>query len=143
MLKTASSLAALLLAGSTASAFAADCLQQVDGLTVLYDLPASTAMAGTQTATNASPPAAASDDMTSGGIQAMPGRRRGAPAGAIAGDQPLGQAPALPSDNKLTAKQRTQLQATLYDARVADALGDEAKCIDLLHQAQGVIGAHG
>jgi hypothetical protein len=138
MLKPALSLTILLLAGSVAPAVASDCLEQVDSLTVQYDLPASDAMAGIQTGRAAAPP---DSGTTLGGLRHFPAGRPGAPT---AGEEaPVQPAMGLPSRNRLTPAQRKELQATLHDARAAEALGNEAQCLDLLTKAQAIPGKKG
>jgi hypothetical protein len=143
MLKTVSSMAIVLLAGSAMPAFAADCLQQVDGLTVQYDLPAAEGMAGTQTGSYPSQPPLAGPE---GGAIARGGRVT--PAGrpgmsTLTEGEVLRPAQGLPINNELNKEQRARMQALLHDARAADAVADEAKCQDLLHQAQGVVAKKG
>jgi hypothetical protein len=139
MVKTASSMAILLLASSALPAFAADCLQQVDGITVQYDLPAAEGMAGTQTGTYSPGPLG---EPSGGG--APPRGLRSTPAGrsgmsTLTENEGLRPAQGLPINNQLSKEQRTRLQALLHDARAADAMADEAKCQDLLQQARDVI----
>jgi hypothetical protein len=138
MLKTASSMAILLLAGSVVPAFAADCLQQVDSLTVQYDLPAGEGMAGTQTGSYPDqPPLPAPETGAAprGGRLTPPGRPGMA---ALSGGEVLRPAQGLPINNELSKEQRARMQTLLHDARAADAMEDEAKCQNLLRQAQGI-----
>ena len=139
MLKPAMSLTILLLAGSAAPAVADDCLEQIDSLTVQYDLPASEAMAGIQTGRAAAPQPDSAGTLS--GLRRFPAGRPGAPT---AGEEaPLQPAQALPSRDRLTAAQRKELQSTLHDARAAEALGNEAQCLDLLKKAQAIPGKKG
>ena len=147
MLKTASSLAFLLLAVGASPVRAADCLQQIDSLYVEYDLPAAEALAGTQTsAYTVPPPPSGSLQLPAGGFSASPpGRpnlhsstgRGNSRGGALAG------IPALPPHSNLSAEQRRRLADKLHEARAVEALGDEDKCFAVLHEAQAIAGKHG
>ncbi|MBV9521480.1 MAG: hypothetical protein JO010_01720, partial [Alphaproteobacteria bacterium] len=144
--KTASSLAILLLAVGASPARAADCLQQIDSLYVEYDLPATEAMAGTQTSVygEAAPPSD-TPQLPAGGFSASPPGRpnlhsstgRGGSRGSLAG------IPALPQHNNLSAEQRRRLADKLHEARAVEAQGDEDKCFAVLHEAQAIAGKHG
>jgi hypothetical protein len=138
MLKPVLSLTILLLAGAAVPARADDCLQQVDSLTVQYDLPASEAMAGTQAGRTAAVPREPDSAATLSGLRHFPAGRPGAPT---AGEELPPQPPmTLPNPGRLTAAQRKDMQSTLHEARVAEALGNEAQCLDLLKKAQAVPG---
>jgi hypothetical protein len=132
MVKLASSLAILLLLGYAAPARAADCLQQIDGLTVEYDLPASESMAGTQTAHGApaTRPAAAPPDGTAAPL--APTARGGGGA----------DFPKLPPRRRLAEGQRQRLEAKLHEARATEALGNEDQCVVLLKEAQAIAAEH-
>jgi hypothetical protein len=138
MLKTASSLA-LLLAIAAPPAFAADCLAQIDNLYVEYDLPASPGLAGSQTT-----PYGKSSEPThpAGAFAASPPGRPALHSLPRAGGS-LGGLPTLPQRNALTADQKEKLAAKLHEARAIEALGNEDKCMDLLHQAQAIAGKSG
>ena len=148
MVKTASSmavplLAGLLLAGSTIPVFATDCLEQVDSLTVQYDLPAAEGMAGTQTGSypNPGPLAAPVGGTLPRGGRTTPAGRPG--MSALTEGEVLRPAQGLPINNELNKDQRARIEALLHDARAADAVADEAKCEDLLHRAQGIAAKKG
>jgi hypothetical protein len=138
MLKPALSLTILLLAGAVAPAVADDCLEQVDNLTVLYDLPASEAMAGTQTGRTGQPVKEPDNSATLSGLRHFPAGRPGAPTAAE--ETPLPEAMGLANRQRLTAAQRKELLSTLYEARAAEALSNEAQCLDLLKKAQAIPG---
>ncbi len=143
MVKTASSMAILLLAGASLPAFAADCLQQVDGLTVQYDLPAAEGMAGTQTGSypNPGPLAEPSGGTLPHGLRTTPAGRPG--MSTLTEGEALRPAQGLPINHDLNKEQRARMQALLHDARAADAAADEAKCQDLLQQARNVAAKKG
>src|SRR5260221_10804753 len=142
MLKTAR-LVPLLLTAWVASAAAADCLQQIDNITVEFDLPAAENMAGTQTgsAYYVPPPPNQTITVPPPPTTTPPGRP-GAPRGPVAGGSP-GTAPVVSSHDRLTAAQRTKLVAILRQARSAEALGNEPKCFELLREAQAVTKGNG
>jgi hypothetical protein len=137
MLKTASSLA-LLLALAAPPASAAECLAQIDNLYVEYDLPASAALAGSQT----SPYGKSGPTHPAGGFAAAPPGRPALHSLARPGGS-LGGLPALPQRNALTDDQKEKLAAKLHEARATEALGNEDKCFDLLHEAQAIAGKSG
>src|SRR5690242_1488772 len=137
MTKTASSLAILLMLGASSPATAAECLTQIDSITVQYDLPASEAFAGTQTGAQSKPPQVDSSAELAG-LRHAPAGRPGAPTGA--GGEVLRPAQALPTNAQLNAAQRKEVQGLLHEARSADALGNEIKCLEFLQKAQGVVG---
>ncbi|HZS85532.1 MAG TPA: hypothetical protein VFA50_21865 [Stellaceae bacterium] len=141
MLRTASSLALLLLMGLPATAFAADCLQQIDGLVVEYDLPASDLMAGSQTAGLSVPKLPPTPPP--GSFTATPAGRPGMHAAPHGSSGALADFPKLPPRHPLTADQKTRLLEKLHEARATEALGNEAQCFDRLHEAQAIVGQHG
>src|SRR5258707_5752196 len=104
MLKTAR-LASILLAAWVAPAVAAECLQQIDNLTVEFDLPANENMAGTQTgsAYYVPPPPAANPPGLPPPPTATPPGRPGALHASGGGN--IAAAPMLPRD-RLKAPQR-------------------------------------
>jgi hypothetical protein len=128
-------LASLLLCGLPISAGAEECLSMVDSFMVERDLPAAPGMTGGQ---GAMPHVAAE----SAGERAAPAGRReyGQLAGggnrARAADPIPTLAPA--TRDRLTAERRKQLLDLLHQARAADAMSQEAKCLELLRQAQDI-----
>jgi hypothetical protein len=146
MVKSASALAIALLAAMGGSARAADCLEQIDNLMVQYDLPASEAFAGTQTATNQpqAPNVPKSGGLPESALSHTPAGRAGAALLTNEGAGPAHQPNVeLPSNNQLKPAQRQQIQAALHDARAAEAVNNEAQCLDALHKAQALIGKKG
>lgn len=131
MVKLASSLAILLLLGYAAPAHAADCLQQIDGLTVEYDLPASESMAGTQTTAHGAP-----------ATQSTKTPRAAAPLAPTARGGGGADFPKLPPRRRLGADQRQRLEAKLHEARATEALGNEEQCVVLLKEAQAIAAEH-
>jgi hypothetical protein len=51
--------------------------------------------------------------------------------------------PTLPSERQLPPAKRAEAQAALHDARAADAVNDDAKCLDAVHRAQALVGKKG
>jgi hypothetical protein len=112
------------------------CLQQIDNMTVEFDLPAAQSVAATETSSAYYiPPPPADDHVTVPPPPTMtPPGRPGAPhvmpgSGTIA-------APALAPHDRLSNAQRTQLQSLLRQARSVEALGNEQQCFEVLSQAQ-------
>jgi hypothetical protein len=140
MLKTASFLPILLTAW-IAPAVAADCLQQIDSITVAFDLPAAQSIAGTQTgsAYYVPPPPVDNHAVPPPPTMTPPGRP-GAPRGTTGST--MGAAPLLPHE-RLSAAQRTKLQAILQQARGVEALGKEPQCFELLREAQAITNERG
>jgi hypothetical protein len=137
------SLTVVLLAGFARAALASDCLTALDGLTVELDLPASEAMAGTQTGAVAPPPlqrppaALPSDEDLGLGRRITPAGRSGL-AELTAPYEPRLAPPPIPVPKPMSPERRSKLLSTLHEARAAEALNDEARCMDLLHQAQAI-----
>jgi hypothetical protein len=141
MWKTASVLPILLTAW-IAPAVAADCLQQIDSLTVEFDLPAAQSIAGSQvgSAYYVPPPPADNHTVPPPPTTTPPGRP-GALRGSAAGGS-MGAAPLLPHE-RLSAAQRAKLQAILQKARGVEALGKEPQCFELLREAQAITKENG
>jgi hypothetical protein len=124
----------LVLTAWVVPAAAADCLQQIDSITVEFDLPASQSMAEKPgDAYYVPPPPNPIDAPPPPPTMAPPGRP-GALRGAIGGGS-LGTAPVLAHD-RLNAAQREKLVSILRQARGVEALGNEPKCFELLREAQ-------
>jgi hypothetical protein len=146
MAKSASALAFALLAATigpaSASGFAPDCLRQIDDLIVEYDLPASAAFAGTQTATSQAPLPGIPKQ---GGLPAadLPHTPAGRPGAALLEHEGAQPQPTLPPERQLPPAKRAEVQAALHDARAADAVNDDAKCLDAVHRAQALAGKKG
>jgi hypothetical protein len=135
MLKTASFVPILLTAWITPTV-AADCLQQIDSITVEFDLPAAQSIVGTQSGSAYYVPPPPTDDHAPPPPQTMtPPGRPGAPRGGLGGTTEA--APLLPHE-RLSTAQRTKLQAILQQARSVEALGKEPECFELLGQAQAI-----
>jgi hypothetical protein len=137
MLRTVAFAPFLLLTLVAAPAGAVDCLQEVDSISVEFDLPTTQAMTGTQTG-NAyyipppppdAPRALPPETMTPPG---RPGAPRATGGGSLQGAAPL------PGHDRISASQRKELQSLLQQARSVEALGNETQCFDLLHQAQAI-----
>jgi hypothetical protein len=140
MLRTAR-FAPLLLTAWVAPAVAADCLQQIDNITVEFDLPAAQSMAGkSDDAYYVPPPPDSSIKLPPPPTMVPPGRP-GAPHAAIGGGS-LGSAPVLAHD-RLNAAQREKLISILRQARGVEALGNEPKCFELLREAQVITKENG
>jgi hypothetical protein len=136
MLKAAR-LVPLLLTAWVAPAIADDCLQQIDNITVEFDLPAAQSMSGGQAGDPyyVAPPS--DQPITVPPPPTMtPAGRPGAPH-AVGGGGSLGTAP-LPAHDRLTAAQRAKLVSILHQARSVEAFGNEPKCFDLLREAQTI-----
>ena len=142
MAKSASALAFALLAATIGPASASDCLQQIDDLIVEYDLPASAAFAGTQTATSQAPLPGVPKQ---GGLPAadLPHTPAGRPGAALLEHEGAQPQPTLPPERQLPPAKRAEVQAVLHDARAADAVNDNAKCLDAVHRAQALVGRKG
>lgn len=142
MLKTVSFLP-ILLAAWVGPAIAADCLQQIDSITVEFDLPAAQSIVGSQSgsAYYVPPPPPADNHAVPPPPTMTPPGRPGAPRGATGGGT-MGAAPLLPHE-RLSATQRTKLQAILQKARGVEALGKEPQCFELLREAQAITKGNG
>jgi len=131
----------LLLMAWVAPATAADCLQQIDNITVEYDLPAAQSMSGGQVDDPyyvAPPP---EHPVTVLPPETMtPAGRPGAPR--VAGGVVMTPPPVLAHD-RLNAAQRAKLVSILRQARSIEAFGDEPKCIELLREAQAITKENG
>ena len=136
MLKIAH-LAPVALAIWVAPALAAPpgCLQQIDNLTVEFDVSAAQSIAGTQTGSAYYIPPPPPDDHLSIPPPATttPPGRPGAPHGMAGGTI---AAPLLSPHDRLSAAQRTKLQSLLQQARGVEALGNEQQCFEVLREAQ-------
>jgi hypothetical protein len=140
MLKTAR-LAPILLVAWAAPAGAADCLQEIDNLTVEFDLPAAESMAGTQTGSAyyiPPPPAASHPGLPPPPTTTPPGR----PGALHSGGGSIAAPPLLPRE-MLKGPQRTKVQSILQQARSVEALGKEPQCFELLRQAQSITKGNG
>src|SRR5215469_2661044 len=135
MAKLASALAFVLLAATIGPASASDCLQQIDDLIVEYDLPASAAFAGTQTATSQAPLPGIPKQ---GGLPAadLPHTPAGQPGAALLEHEGAQPQPTLPPERQLPPAKRAEVQAALHDARAADAVNDSSECLDAVRRAQ-------
>jgi hypothetical protein len=135
MLKIAH-LAPLVLTVWVAPALAAPpgCLQQIDNLTVEFDVSAAENIAATQTGSTYYVPPPPSDQVTVPPPPTMtPPGRPGAPHDMSVGSVP---APLLSQHDRLSTEQRAKLQPLLRQARSAEALGNEQQCFEALSQAQ-------
>jgi hypothetical protein len=134
MLKTAR-LVPLLLTAWVAPAIADDCLQQIDNITVEFDLPAAQSMSGGQSgdAYYVAPPSDQPIAVPPPPTMTPPGRP-GAPH-VVGGS--MGTAPVLAHD-RLNAAQRAKLVSILHQARSVEAFGNEPKCFELLREAQAI-----
>ncbi|HEX3498637.1 MAG TPA: hypothetical protein VHT04_04885 [Stellaceae bacterium] len=132
----------LLLAAWIAPAAAADCLQQIDSITVEFDLPAAQSMSGTQAGDPyyVAPPPGHPITVPPPETTTPPGRP-GAPH-IVGGGGTLEAAPVLAHD-RLNAAQRAKLVSILHQARSVEAFGDEPKCIELLREAQTITKQNG
>ncbi len=141
MLKTAR-LAPILLAAWVMPVAAADCLQQIDNITVEFDLPAAESMAGKQTgsAYYVPPPPAPGPPSLPPPPTATPPGRPGAPHAVGGGN--IAAPPLLPHE-RLKAPQRAKLQSILQQARSVEALGNEPRCFELLREAQTITKENG
>jgi len=146
MAKSASALAFALLAATIGPAsptdFPPECLRQIDDLIVEYDLPASAAFAGTQTATSQAPLPGIPNQ---GGLAAadLPHTPAGRPGAALLEHEGAQPQPTLPPERQLPPAKRAEVQAALHDARAADAVNDNAKCFDAVRRAQALVGKKG
>lgn len=130
-------------------ATAADCLQQIDSITVAFDLPAAQSMAGSQTGSAyyiPPPPTDTHPGVPPPPTETPPGRP-GAPRGVIGGapmrgSAPMGAAPLL-AHERLSTAERAKVQSILQQARRVEALGNEPQCFELLHQAQAITKGNG
>jgi hypothetical protein len=132
MLKAAR-LVPLLLTAWAVPVLAASCLQEVDNITVEFDLPAAQSMAGKPDDAYYVPPAPDHPITIPPAPMLTPAGRPGALHGVGGGN--LESAPVLPHD-RLNAAQRAKLVSILRQARSVEAFGDEPKCFDLLREAQ-------
>jgi hypothetical protein len=140
MLRTAKFVPLLLMAW-VAPAVAADCLQQIDNITVEFDLPAAEGMAEKSgDAYYVPPPPGGPIAVPPPPTMAPPGRP-GAPHAEM-GSGNLGSAPVLAHD-RLNAAQRKKLVSLLRQARGVEALGNEPKCFELLREAQVITKGNG
>lgn len=140
MLKTAR-FVPLLLATWVAPAIAADCLQQIDNITVEYDLPAAQSMSGGQAGDPyyVAPPPDHPISVPPPPTMTPPGRP-GAPHAV--GGAVMAPPPVLAHD-RLNAAQRAKLVSILRQARSIEAFGDEPKCFELLREAQAITKENG
>jgi hypothetical protein len=136
MLKIAH-LAPVVLALWVAPALAAPpgCLQQIDNMTVEFDLPAAESVAATETSSAyyIPPPPNQPRPVPPPPTTTPPGRP-GAPHVAP-GSGTMGAPPLSPHD-RLSNAQRAKLQSLLRQARGLEALGNEQQCFEVLSQAQ-------
>jgi hypothetical protein len=140
MLKTAR-FVPLMLAVWVAPAVAADCLQQIDNITVEFDLPAAQSMAGKPGDAYYIPPPPDRPVGVPPPPTMTPPGRPGAARAAMGGGS-LGSAPLL-SHDRLSAAQREKLASILRQARSVEALGNEPKCFELLREAQVITKENG
>lgn len=140
MLKAAR-LVPLLLTAWVAPAIAADCLQQIDNITVEFDLPATQSISGGKPGDAYYVPPVPDHPI---GIPPAPTTTPPGRPGALhgVGGGSLPAAPVLPHD-RLNAAQREKLVSILRQARSAEAFGDEPKCFDLLREAQVITKQNG
>jgi hypothetical protein len=127
-------IAFLLLLPAAANAAAPECLSGVDSMIVEYDIPVGRHVWGLPPDT---PPAAK---------PATPPRKK--PAKSATGDG-AGAAPGTDkaavtgrptvSHHPLTETQRKHLEDTLQSARIAEARGEEARCMELLGRAREIV----
>jgi len=130
----------LVLLAAVAEARTTDCLQQVDGMIVEYALPPSPEMVGSQAimgyGTQAEP-----QPSRVGPVEASP---RGRPGYRSLVEQQAGRAgtanraPPL-IEPKISGAKRAQLESLLHQARAAEALGDEPKCLSVLEEARKIV----
>ena len=126
----------LLLTAWIAPAAAADCLQQIDNITVEFDLPAAQSMSGAPGDPYYVPPPPDHPVAVPPAPTTTPPGRPGAPHSTM-GSGSLGTAPVLAHD-RLSAAQRTKLVGILRQARSVEAFGNEPKCFELLREAQAI-----
>jgi hypothetical protein len=136
MLKIAH-LAPVVLTLSFAPALAAPpgCLQQIDNLTVEFDVTAAENIAATQTGSAyyiPPPPPDTPVNVPPPPTMTPPGRP-GAPHDMSVSRPP---APLMSGHDRLSTTQRTQLQSLLRQARSVEALGNEQQCFEVLREAQ-------
>jgi hypothetical protein len=138
MLKIAH-LAPVMLALLVAPALAAPpgCLQQIDNMTVEFDLPAAESVAATESSSAYYIPPPPSNQITVPPPPTMtPPGRPGAPH-VTPGSGTTGAPPLSPHD-RLSKAQRGKLQSLLRQARGLEALGNEQQCFEVLGQAREV-----
>jgi hypothetical protein len=131
----------LLLTAWAAPAMAADCLQQIDNITVEFDLPAAQSMSGGQAGDPyyVAPPPEHPMNVPPPPTTTPPGRP-GAPHAV--GEVTMPPAPVLAHD-RLKAAQRSKLVSVLRQARSLEAFGNEPKCLELLREAQAITKENG
>jgi hypothetical protein len=127
--------ASIVLVAGIGGAAASDCLTQVDGFSVEYDLPAGTSLADASTAADDSQVLNAKPIEGEGSIE------RTTPAGrpGLARLTTPGPAPVFPEASKLSSSQRTKVQDLLHRARSAEALGNEDECMAAFTEAKAVV----
>lgn len=136
MLKIAH-LAPVVLALWVAPALAAPpgCLQQIDNMTVEFDLPAAESVAASETSSAYYIPPPPNQPITvPPPPTTTPPGRPGAPH-VMPGSGTTGAPPLSPHD-RLSNAQRAKLQSLLRQARGLEALGNEQQCFEVLGQAQ-------
>ena len=102
-----------------AGAAAPECLSAVDGMIVEYNIPVGQPLPGV-------PPSGAAAEQKKNARPAPQTARSGRSAVATIDRHPMSE------------QQRRRLQDTLERARIAEARGEEAQCMDLLRQAQSI-----
>jgi hypothetical protein len=111
------------------------CLQQIDNMTVEFDLPAAESVATTESSSAYYIPPPPSSQITVPPPPTMtPAGRPGAPH-VTSGSDTMG-APPLSPHNRLSKAQSAKLQSLLRQARGLEALGNEQQCFEVLAQAQ-------
>jgi hypothetical protein len=129
----------LLLVGRGAGAAAPECLSAVDGMIVEYDVPV---VPGTQWGSAAASPGskgAATDPGEQKPKAAAPTQQRKARPAAGSPKSGSKAAGSQPSDrHPMTEQQRQRLTDVLRRARIAEARGEEAQCMELFHQAEKI-----
>jgi hypothetical protein len=126
----------LLLVGRDAGAAAPECLSAVDSMIVEYDVPVTQWGSGAQSQRSKG---AATDPGEQKPKSAAPAQQR--KTRAAAGNPKSGSAAAAspPSDrHPMTEQQRQRLTDVLRRARIAEARGEEAQCMELFHQAEKI-----
>jgi hypothetical protein len=124
----------LLLTLWVAPTFAASCLQQVDNISVEFDLPAAKSMFGNPGDPNYITPPPDQPITAPPRLTTTPPGRPGAPRGGMESGT-IGPPPVL-AHERLKAAQRDKLVGILRQARSAEALGNETKCFELLREAE-------
>ncbi len=126
----------LLLLPAVARAAAPECLSGVDAMIVEYDIPVGQNIWGLPTQTPPQPAAKAKLPPRKKPAKSAAGNGTTAPS---AGDKPpaAGRAPA--PHHPLTETQRKRLEETLQSARLAEARGEEAQCMELLGRAREIV----